>query len=374
VSYAATWYDGIGRQVETANYGAAGNSCSRPDAPPVVTDADVLATAYQYVYADVNGDGQTEYIVETITSTPDGTATRTDWTVYDPAGRMIETIQNYGADALDANGLPVAGDTDEDVTVTYGYDSAGRLATQTAYDATPTALTPEITKYLYASTYGGTTAAINASWQTAVVYPDSADTTTQNANGDWTITTDLGGHTSTTYDWLGRTTSMTDQRGVAHTYLYDSAGRLRADTVDLTGEHSGQNVDNAVLAIVTTYDDLGRVAFTTSYSSADSQDWDSAHTVNQVEDLYDGWGNLTDQYQAHDGQVDTQSTPDVQYLYDDGAGTGGVAQYVRLSQVKYPGGDRTIDYNYNTGAQGAVDDIMSRLSSMSDSVGPLSSY
>jgi len=32
--------------------------------------------------------------------------------------------------------------------------------------------------------------------------------------------------TSTTYDWLGRTTSTTDQRAVTHTYTYDSAGRL----------------------------------------------------------------------------------------------------------------------------------------------------
>ena len=55
----------------------------------------------------------------------------------------------------------------------------------------------------------------------------------------------------------------------------------------------------------------------------------------------------------------------VQYDYDDGA-TGGVAKYVRLSDVIYPNG-RDVQYNYNLGAQAAIDQIMSRLSSISDS-------
>ena len=127
---------------------------------------------------------------------------------YDAAGRTVKTIQNYDANGLDENGLPVAADTDCDVTVTYQYDSFGRLATMTAYDANGTTVTPETTTYLY-------TSPINASWQTGVVYPD--DTT---------------GHldrTSTAYDRLGRTTSTTDQRGVVHSYSYDSAGRLSED-------------------------------------------------------------------------------------------------------------------------------------------------
>ena len=32
----------------------------------------------------------------------------------------------------------------------------------------------------------------------------------------------------TTYDWLGRTTSTTDQRGVVHDYTFDSAGTSAA--------------------------------------------------------------------------------------------------------------------------------------------------
>ena len=51
------------------------------------------------------------------------------------------------------------------------------------------------------------------------------------------------------------------------------------------------------------------------------------------------------------------TTPSVQYTYADGA-AGGVAKYVRLTDVIYPNG-RDVQYGYGT--TGAVDDIMSRL-------------
>ena len=84
--------------------------------------------------------------------------------------------------------------------------------------------------------------------------------------------------------------------------------------------------------------------------------------VNEVEYTYDGWGNLAEEWQEHDGAVDTQSTLSVEYTYDDGA-SGGIAKYVRLAEVTYPNG-REINYDYGTA--GAIDDIMSRLSSIFD--------
>ena len=78
--------------------------------------------------------------------------------------------------------------------------------------------------------------------------------------------------------------------------------------------------------------------------------------------------NTYREYQAHDGSVDTGSTPYVEYDYDDGA-VDGVAKYVRLDHVVYPDG-RQIGYNYASG----VDNIMSRLSSTSDSTGTLARY
>jgi RHS repeat-associated protein len=145
---------------------------------------------------------------------------------------------------------------------------------------------------------------------------------------------------------------------VVHEYTYDSAGRLSDDRVDLTGVHTGQNVDGSILAIVTAYDDVGRVLTVTSYNNATARL--SGNVVNQVEYQYDGWGNLAAEYQAHDGAVDTGSTPDVEYAYDDGA-AGGVAKYNRLADVVYPNG-RTVGYDYASG----VDNLMSRLSSIFD--------
>ncbi len=76
------------------------------------------------------------------------------------------------------------------------------------------------------------------------------------------------------------------------------------------------------------------------------------------------------EYQEHDGAVDANSLF-VQYDYEDGA-TGGVAKYVRLDEVVYPDGNRTVDYDYGT--TGAIDDIMSRLASIGDGTDYYASY
>ena len=68
-SDAASWYDGIGRRIETANYGTELPGGGRPAAPPSVTDADALASKIEYVYADANGDGRLEYVTKTTTPT-----------------------------------------------------------------------------------------------------------------------------------------------------------------------------------------------------------------------------------------------------------------------------------------------------------------
>ena len=124
-------------------------------------------------------------------------------------------------------------------------------------------------------------------------------------------------------------------------------------------------MDHAVQAIGTTYDDLGRVQAVTSYA-------DTAETtiVNQVFDEYDGWGNLAREWQANSA-VDLQSLPTVQYVYGDGAGSNGAAKYIRPTNVVYPNG-RDVQYGYGTA--GAVDDIMSRLETISDTSGTLASY
>jgi len=88
-------------------------------------------------------------------------------TQSDLAGRTVSTIQNYDSSELGSNGLPTQDDTAQDVMTAYQYDSAGRLATMTVYDAQGpgTTLQSQATEYLYGST-------VDASLVTAVVDPD----------------------------------------------------------------------------------------------------------------------------------------------------------------------------------------------------------
>ena len=137
---------------------------------------------------------------------------------------------------------------------------------------------------------------------------------------------------------------MTDQREVEHTYGYDDAGRMETDSVTDLGD-SGI-VDGAVLRIERGYDDMGRLKTLTSYNAATS-----GTIVNQDKWTYDGYGNIAETQQAHAGAVDGGSLA-VVYTYDDGA-SGGVAQYVRLTEVTYPDGSHVF-YNYPTSGIGAA--------------------
>ena len=67
-------------------------------------------------------------------------------------------------------------------------------------------------------------------------------------------------------------------------------------------------VDEGVAAILTSYDDMGRVETVTSY-----QDAAATNVANEVEYACDGWGNETQEWQALTGSVDTNTTPSVQY-------------------------------------------------------------
>jgi len=84
--------------------------------------------------------------------------------------------------------------------------------------------------------------------------------------------------------------------------------------------------------------------------------------VNQEQYEYNSCGQRAREYQAHDGAVTSSTSPSVQYTYGDGA-VGGVAKYVWITGVIYRNG-RGVQYGHGT--TGAIDAIMSRLSSISD--------
>ena len=151
--------------------------------------------------------------------------------------------------------------------------------------------------------------------------------------------------------------TFTDRDGNVHTYSYDVLGRQTSDAVTTLGS----GVDGTVRRIDTAYDTQGNAYLTTSYA-------DTAGTtiVNQVEDVYNGLGQLTGEYQSHSGAVNTSTTPEVQYSYSL---MSGGANNSRLTSITYPNG-YVLDYNYNSG----VDNNISRLSYLSDSTGTLQTY
>lgn len=88
--------------------------------------------------------------------------------------------------------------------------------------------------------------------------------------------------------------------------------------------------------------------------------------MNQVQRDYNGLGQLTVEYQAHAGTVNTMSTPKVQYAYSEMAGSD---NHSRLVSMTYPNG-RLIEYTYGSG----IDTSVSRLTSIKDGANTLEEY
>ncbi len=135
-----------------------------------------------------------------------------------------------------------------------------------------------------------------------------------------------------------------------------SAGRQISDTVTTLGA----NVDGSVRRIDTTYNAQGLAYQLTSYA-----DTAGTQIVNQVENIYNGLGQLAFQYEALTGAVDLATTPVVQYTYTT-LGTGSLP-----SSMVYPNG-RTITYSYGSGLSNTnapLDQAIGRLDAIVDGAG-----
>lgn len=82
-------------------------------------------------------------------------------------------------------------------------------------------------------------------------------------------------------------------------------GRRTADTVTALGT----GVDGAVRRIDSAYDTLGRLTTVTARSGVPA----TSTAVNHVTREYNGFGQLTSEWQAHTGLVSITTTPRVQY-------------------------------------------------------------
>lgn len=355
------WYDAADRLLATADYGrdggdggtrliwaSSGHSYIDADSDGIPTAIDAAQDAAPGL-SNFTGPNDTSYLWIYTTYAYDAAgrlqdvtdnANRKTRTLYDLAGRKTSVIENY------VNGTVGNAEYDSDRTTNYVYDSYGRLSQQIAKSPNGSSVDDQVTKHLYASD-------IDRSWLSYTLYPDSADTFTT-SSGKATITSGSD-HTTSTFDRLGRVVTSTDQRGVTHTYTYDTAGRLSSDSIGTSSLPSG--VDGTVRSITYTYDDASRIETVSSKDAAGT-------VLNQIKHVYGQWGQVIRTYQEHDGAVNTGSTPYIKYTYSDGA-SGGEAKYVRLTQVDYPTSNGTsigtFKYVFSTSTVGSAADYLANI-------------
>jgi hypothetical protein len=87
-----------------------------------------------------------------------------------------------------------------------------------------------------------------------------------------------------------------------HSYGYDVLGRRISDAVTTLGA----GVDGAVRRIEVGYDGAGQAALTSSYDAASG-----GAVLNQVGRVFNGFGQLTIEWQSHLGAIDLATTPKV---------------------------------------------------------------
>ena len=259
IDYDASYYDAADRDIADVSVGDDGGSAwSRPSDVPS-DSSTVLVTGYGY---DVAGNQ------DTVTD-PKGIVTQSD---FDNMGRVVTKIADY------TDGTPTA---DSNQTTAYTYDGLGDLTSMTA--VMPSGTPDQTTDYLYGVTTSGGSKLDSNDLLGEIYYPDPGS---GDASGLYAQ--------AYQYDALGEATSITDQNGTKHVYAYDTAGREISDTATVASGNP-YHIDTTVAKLVYSFNSQGLPYQQTSYNS-------SGGVVNQVEDLYNGLGQLTDQYQSVSGR------------------------------------------------------------------------
>ncbi len=324
ISYDAMYFDAADRKTAEENVGTNdGTVWTRPSTPDA-TDDSHLVTTTQY-----GSDGMPSIVTD-----PRGIPSLTE---YDLLGQTIETI------AALTDAIPT---TDTNQTTIYTYDGNGDQTSMIAVE--PSGTPDQTTDYIY-GVAGGTSGIFSNDLLAKVEYPDAI-------TGD--ASTSASDDVSYAYNALGEQTSMTDQNGTTHDYTRDVLGRETLDSVVTLGS----SVDGSIRAIGTNYNSQGLPYQESSYSDA------AGTTVaNQDQDVYNGLGQLTGEYQSVSGAVDTSTTPEVQYGYS--APSSGSL----MTSMTYPNG-RELDYIYNSGLDSALGRVSSESDAGGSAAGTLQSY
>lgn len=236
-------YDAVGRRTkstfwdgttETVVYDAKGR-------PTSVTDRGGFVTATEYDALDR----------ATKTSLPDGTSTSA---VYDLAGQLVsetDAAGNTTAVAYDLGGRPTVVTHPDGSTTEVGYDAAGNAT--------------EVKPRVYMETRAPAQSASTSTPRTTAMRAAPADTSAPRyvfsfdaAHRVTGIKNPDGTTASIAYDFVGRPTATTNERGVTWTYEYsDSRAVARSRVVGPLGYTERYSV-NALACVTSRRDALGR--------------------------------------------------------------------------------------------------------------------
>jgi RHS repeat-associated protein len=325
VSYATSYYDLANRLTASVDVGTNGGTAySRPSSVPSASDT-VLVTLDGY-----NAAGWVNSITDpraiSITD-PRGIVEQKS---YDNLGELTQTIEDY------TNGTPTA---TTNKTTNFTYDGDGHMLTLQAVE---TGGASQTTKSIYGVTTTGGSDVNSNDILAKVQYPDPS-TGSPSSSYQETYTANA----------LGQTKTFTDRAGNVHTYTLDILGRVTKDAITMLAT----GFDGTIRRIETAYDTQGNRYLITSYDAVTA-----GNIVNQVQRAYNGLGQMTQEWQSHSGAVNTGTTPNVRYAYNEMAGN---TNNSRLTSMTYPNG-RVLYYIYASG----VDSSVSRLTSLSDTALP----
>jgi len=246
-------------------------------------------------------------------------------------GRLTQEVQGH------VSGMSAI--TSIDQTTNYTYDGEDHVLTMTA--EVPGG-TNQTTEYYYGGYFGNNVH--NNDLLQSIAYPDP---TTGQPSGYI--------DTSFFYNDLGEQSEaelVRDANNSFDFYTYDVLGRL---TGTYDQNDSEPYIDTSASDVGYTYDTNGQLSCATVYG------WDDGPVIlSQVQEVYNGLGQLIGEYQSHSGAV-TSGTPEVQYSY---ASLSGSSSDGRPTGMTYPNG-RQLDYVYNSG----LDSNISRISGLSDHAG-----
>jgi RHS repeat-associated protein len=326
-----SWYDDADRVTTVADYGSGDSTTglwkyasipARPGTAPSTSTADYLVTLFAYD----SKDGRLQSVAD-----PNAKVRKF---FYDHLGRItllsanhdnfIPPDQNTGDDAMPTP------DYSKDQVTEWQYNGLDQVA-KLIVRRQPGTTDDQTTKYLYEN-------AVDASWATNEIYPDSSDSTS-------------GGTDQVKYVFNvdGSVSRRTDQRGTILDYVYNGRRQLELTKVFALG-----GADNAIESIKRSYDSLGRLEFITSYDANTG----SGTVLNEVQLAYNDMGQVATSYQSHQGVVNTGTSPNVQYSYDTTVSGNVFSRQHRLQQITHPNG-RTAVYDYDTTN---IDRVNNRLS------------